>query len=124
MLDVRRSTATSSELKEKLHEINELSRKEFDILEQEPFAQKWKIFFSNVYSNQRGEELFENRRQEQREFNYFNLTSVFGVGKLERASERFTEPEINMTVSFRLVVPANARTHIAHAVILRPGYSL
>lgn len=45
MLDVRRSTATSLELKEKLHEINELSQKEFDILEQEAFAEKWKIFF-------------------------------------------------------------------------------
>ena len=124
VLDVRRSTATSLELKEKLHEINELSRKEFDILKQKAFAEKWKIFFWNVYSNRRGEGLFENRRQEQREFSYFNLTSVFGVGKLERASERSTEPEINMTVSFRLVVPANARTHIAHAVTLRPGYSL
>lgn len=81
--------------------------------------------FSGTFIQTRGGEgLFENRRQEQREFSYFNLTSVFGVGKLERASERSTEPEINMTVSFRLVVPANARTHIAHAVTLRPGYSL
>lgn len=79
MLDVRRSTATSLELKKKLHEINELSQKEFDILEQEAFAEKWKIFFWNVYSNRRGEGLFENRRQEQREFSYFNLTSCSGL---------------------------------------------